>query len=53
MSCSDKATKSGLTGAQDVVSALVPLERKDGALVLAEGLLQLSRRRPDPREAVV
>ena len=38
---------------QDVVSALVPLQCEDGPLVLAQRVLQLARRRPDARVAVV
>ena len=42
-----------LTRAEDVVAALVPLEREDGTLVLTEGLLQLPLRGPDSRKPVV
>ena len=38
---------------QNVVPALVPLEREDGSLVLPQRVLQLARRRPDARVPVV
>ena len=42
-----------LTCAQDVVSALVPLECKDGSFVLSQRLFDDTVRLPNPREAVV
>ena len=39
--------------AQDVVSALVPFERENGSLVLAQGLFQFAARAPDASVAVV